>query len=136
MEAVPGQAERDARIARKQSLRREAELRRRRHARRVGAAGFLLAAALPVLLWHDVVTAIASEFRVEWEYLVSGWTPWFLMALGLLCFMRVMWIDHVTRESRFHTTGGSAWMGWGVSLYLLGFLLAVQVAQIAGGFAA
>jgi hypothetical protein len=99
----------------------------------VGATGFLLAAVLPVVLWHDLVRDIAGEFSLDWKYLVSGWTPWALMVLGLLCFIPVGF--HELRDrGRFHRRGTGAWAGWGTTLYLLGFLLATQVAQIADGF--
>ena len=127
-------ARREAYYTQRRSLRREQELRARRRAQRVGALGFLLALALPVLLWHDVVTAIAGEFEIEWTYLVAGWTPWVLMALGMLCFVRVWVVDRRSRNSRFYIPGAAAWFGWGVTLYLLGFALATQVAQIADGF--
>ncbi len=126
-------ARRQAHDLRRRSLRREQELRTRRQARRAGAAGFLAALLVPVLLWHGVVADIASEFEMEWRYLVTGWTPWVLMALGLLCFVRVWLLDRRSRDSRFHVPGGAAWFGWGVTLYLLGFALATQVAQIADG---
>ena len=35
------------------------------------------------------------------------------------------------RDRRFYGPGSAAWVGWGISLYLLGFGLATQVAQIA-----
>ena len=47
------------------------------------------AVAVPAVLWHDTITAIASAFRLEVSYLVMGWTPWVLMALGLACFIPV-----------------------------------------------
>ena len=87
-----------------------------------------------MILWHDVVAAIASEFEIEWTYLVTGWTPWALMALGMLCFVRVWVVDRRSAGNRFYVRGGAAWFGWGVTLYLLGFALATQVAQIADGF--
>lgn len=96
--------------------------------------GFLLAAVLPVLLWHDLVRDIAGEFTLDWTYLVSGWTPWALMTLGLLCFIPVAVHEFRDRDRRFHAPGVGHWVGWGTTLYLLGFLLATQVAQIAGGF--
>jgi hypothetical protein len=34
-------------------------------------------------------------------------------------------------DRRFARRGTNAWAGWGVTLYLLGFALATQVAQIA-----
>jgi hypothetical protein len=100
-----------------------------------GALGFLMALALPVLLWHDVVSRIAQAFRLDAQYLIGGWTPWVLMALGLACLATAAIIDWRQRARRFYGPGGAAWAGWGISLYLLGFALATQVAQIADGFA-
>jgi hypothetical protein len=110
-------------------LQREQAARRR--ARRTGAAGFVLALALPVVLWHHVVAAIASQFHLEARYLITGWAPWALMALGLVCLLIAGAIDWRARERRFYGPGSAAWVGWGLSLYILGFALATQVAQIA-----
>ena len=118
------------------SLRAEAERARRRRARRIGAVGFAAAAALPVVLWHRVVADIAGEFRLDAKYLITGWSPWVLMALGLLCFVPVVLEDWRDRDRRFHHSGTGAWLGWAVTLYLLGFALATQVAQIADGLSA
>jgi len=110
-------------------LRREQAARRR--ARWTGAVGFVGALALPILLWHRVVAAIASEFHLDVRYLIAGWAPWFLMAMGLLCLLVAGVIDWRERERRFYGPGSAAWVGWGLSLYILGFALATQVAQIA-----
>src|SRR5205823_937788 len=37
----------------------------RRQARRVGAAGFVVAAVLPVVLWHRVIADVSSECQHE-----------------------------------------------------------------------
>jgi hypothetical protein len=103
----------------------------RRRARRTGAVGFAAALALPILLWHHVIAAIASEFRLDVRYLVTGWSPWALMAMGLVCLAIAGVIDWRERERRFYGPGSAAWVGWGLSLYILGFALATQVAQIA-----
>jgi len=108
----------------------------RRRARRVGVVGFLAACALPVVLFGRVVGDIASDFRLELDYLVTGWAPWVLMALGLACAIPVALADLRDRERRFHARGTGAWVGWGVTLYLLGFGLATQVAQITDSVAA
>jgi hypothetical protein len=110
-------------------LQREQAARRR--ARRTGAVGFAGALGLPVLLWHGTVAGIASEFHLDARYLIAGWAPWALMALGLLCLAIAGIVDWRTRDRRFYRPGSAAWVGWGVSLYLLGFALATQVAQIA-----
>ena len=113
------------------SLRAEAARARRRRARRAGAIGFAAALALPIVLWHDVIGDIAGEFRLDARYLLTGLTPWVLMALGLCCFVPVVVEDWRDRDRRFYRPGTGAWFGWGITLYLLGFGLATQVAQIA-----
>ena len=115
--------------------RQQREVLARRRARRTGAVGFVAALALPLVLWHHVIGAIASEFRLDLRYLVTGWTPWVLMALGLACLATAGIIEWRGRDGRFYGPTGAAWVGWGVSLYVLGFALATQVAQIADGFA-
>jgi hypothetical protein len=105
-------------------------------ARGAGPVGFVGAAALPVVLWHRVIADIASEFRLEPTYLITGWTCWALMALGLACALPPALERRRDRERRFYHRGTGAWYGWGVTLYLLGFALATQVAQIADGLSA
>jgi hypothetical protein len=102
-----------------------------RRARRTGAVGFVAALALPILLWHRVIAAIAAEFHPDPRYLIAGWAPWTLMALGLVCLLVAGIIDWRERSRRFYSAGSRAWVGWGLSLYILGFALATQVAQIA-----
>jgi hypothetical protein len=111
--------------------RRQREIAARRRARRTGAIGFAAAVALPILLWRHVIAAIASEFHLDARYLVTGWAPWTLMALGLACCLVAAVLDWRNRSRRFYGPTGAAWIGWGTSLYLLGFALATQVAQIA-----
>jgi hypothetical protein len=117
-------------------LRRERDEARRRQAQRVGAAGFVLALALPIVLWHRVIGEIASGFRLEPNYLITGWAPWFLMALGLAFFVPVAISNGRDPEARFYPKARNAYAGWGITLYLLGFALATQVAQIADTFRA
>jgi hypothetical protein len=111
--------------------RRQSEEAARRRARVTGAAGFVAAAVLPIVLWHRTIAAIASQFDLEARYLITGWAPWALMALGLLCLAVAGISDWRTRDRRFYRPGSGALVGWGLSLYLLGFALATQVAQIA-----
>jgi hypothetical protein len=118
------------------SRRLEAERARRRRARQVGAVGFAGAVGLPIVLWHRVIADIAGEFRLDARYLVTGWTPWVLMVLGLCCFIPVVLEDWRDPDRRFYRSGTGAWFGWGITLYLLGFALATQVAQIADGLSA
>jgi hypothetical protein len=111
--------------------RQQSHIAARRRSRRTGALGFVVAAVLPVVLWHHVITAIASEFHLDVRYLITGWAPWVLMLLGLVCLAIAGVIDWRSRDRRFYGPGSAPWVGWGISLYLLGFALATQVAQIA-----
>ena len=112
--------------------RTEKHILSRRRARWVGLVGFLAAAATPALLWHRSITAIASDFRFELEYLVTGWMAYFLIGLGLLFFLPVLISIGRSPESRLYPRSRNAYAGWGVSLYLLGVILASQVAAVTG----
>ncbi|MBA2256077.1 MAG: hypothetical protein H0W05_02595 [Thermoleophilaceae bacterium] len=103
----------------------------RRTARIVGLAGFLCAAALPVVLWHRAIEIIATDFRLELEYLVTGWTAYALIAAGLLFSVPVVLSIGRRPESRLYPRSRQAYAAWGVVLYLLGMVLASQVGQIA-----
>jgi hypothetical protein len=105
----------------------------RRDAQLVGAAGFLAAALLPIALWHRAVSIVASDFRLELEYLVTGWTAYGLIALGLTFLVPVVLSIGRTPESRLYPRSRNAYVAWGLTLYLLGIMLATQVAQIARG---
>jgi hypothetical protein len=104
--------------------------RRGRNAQLVGLAGFGLAAALPALLWHRAIGAIATDFRIELEYLVTGWTGYALIGAGLLFLIPVVVSIGRSPESRLYPRSRNAYAGWGVVLYLLGIALASQVAAV------
>jgi hypothetical protein len=104
--------------------------RDRRKARLVGLAGFIGAAVLPVALWHRAISIIATDFRVEAEYLLTGWTGYILIGLGLLFMAPVVWSIGRRPESRLYPRSRNAYAAWGVCLYLLGIILASQVAAV------
>ena len=101
---------------------------------RVAAAGYLAAGLLPVVLWHDLVADMATGFRLEPSYLVAGWTPWVLLAGGMLFLLPVAVSAGRGSDSRLYPRARNAYAGWGMTLYLLGFILALQVAEVAGSF--
>jgi hypothetical protein len=103
--------------------------RSRRQARRAGALGLLAAVALPWILFNRVILVIASEFRMEADYLV-GWAPWALIVVGLLFLIPVALSAGRDPGSRHYPRARNAYAGWGICLYLLGFALATQVAQL------
>jgi hypothetical protein len=95
----------------------------------IGIIGFASAAALPVLLWHHAIGAVASNFRMDVDYLLTGWLGYALIALGLLLLVPVAWSAGRNPGSRLYPRLRNAYMGWGVSLYLMGFAVAAQVAS-------
>jgi len=105
--------------------------RERRDARLVGLVGFLGALALPIALWHRAIGIIASDFRLDLDYLVMGWTGYGLIGLGLLFFVPVVLSIGRNPEHRLYPRSRNAYAGWGISLYLLGLALASQVAAVA-----
>jgi hypothetical protein len=104
----------------------------RRTARIVGLVGFVLAAALPPIVWHRAIAAVAMDFRLEIPYL-TGWVAYAMIALGLLFFIPVVISIGRRPNSRLYPRARNAYIGWGVSCYVLGVGLATQVAQIAAG---
>ena len=62
----------------------------------------MVAAMLPVALFHNVVADIASEFRVDARYLIAEWSPWLLLACGLLFLAPVAWSAGRDSESRWY----------------------------------
>lgn len=106
----------------------------RRTSQMVGAVGFVMAAVLPVALWHRAIEAIASDFRLELEYLVTGWTAYTLLGLGLLFALPVVLSIGRSPTDRLYPRDRQAYAGWAVTLYILGFALASQVAPLAEPF--
>jgi len=91
------------------------------------------AAALPYALWHRAIAMIAEDFRVDFNYLLTGWLGYGLILLGLAVLIPVLLSIGRHPESRLYPRSRNALLGWGVSLYLLGMAVAVQVAAIADG---
>jgi hypothetical protein len=119
-------------VGQRQSYRVVRERRGRRNARLVGLAGFLGAAALPVILWHRAIVLLATEFRMDLPH-ATGWLGYALIVAGLVFFVPVLVSIGRDPESRLYPRARNAYLGWGVSCYLLGLVLAVQVAAIARG---
>ena len=107
----------------------------RRTARILGWGGLLAALVGPLVVWREAIRAVATDFVWDLDYLIMGWTGYALIAAGLLFMLPVVIsIGHLP-ESRLYPRGRNAYVGWGITLYLLGCAIATQVAQIAAGFA-
>ena len=94
----------------------------------MGLVGFAFAAALPVVLWHRAIGVVASDFRLEVDYLLTGWLGYGLIAGGLLLLLPVAFSEGRRPDTRLYPRSRNAYMGWGMSLYILGFAVAAQVA--------
>jgi hypothetical protein len=94
--------------------------------------GFLCAAALPVVLWHRAIAVVATDFRLELDYLLTGWLGYGLIAGGLLLLVPVVWSAGRRPGTPLYPRWRNVYMGWGTSLYILGFAVAAQVAASVG----
>ena len=83
------------------------------------------------IAWHGVASKLASDFRLHPGYLLSAWTGFGLIALGLICFVPVLLSVGREPDGRLYPHRRAAFVAWGASLYLLGLALSVQVAQMA-----
>ena len=107
----------------------------RRKAKAAGIVGFGAAVALPVVVWHHAIGQLAAAFRPTATYFLTGWTPFCLIALGLICFVPVVYSIGLSSYARAYPRHRNAYAGWGATLYLLGIGLATQVAAITHGLA-
>jgi len=106
----------------------------RRNARLLGWGGFLTALIGPLVVWREPIAAVATDFEFDFQYLVTGWTGYGLIAAGLLFMLPVVVSIGHHPESRWYPRSRNAYIGWGITLYLLGCAIATQVAQITSGF--
>ena len=105
--------------------------------RRVAAlASLAVLSAAPFVVFQHTVSDAATDFRVDFTYLVTGWVPWLLIVVGLLCFVPVVVSMGRSAFSRWSLAPGirHAYETWGAILYLLGVLLLTQTSQVAGAF--
>src|SRR3954451_24510186 len=82
-------------------------------ARAVGALGFAAAMALPLVLFHRAIASVASDFRLEADYLVTGWSAYGLIAAGLLFLLPVVISSGRGPRSRLHPRRRNAYVAWG-----------------------
>ena len=104
-------------------------------AKLAGVLGFLGAVALPIALWHHAIGQLVASFHPSAYYLLTGWTAFGLMLLGLILFVPVVYSIGLSSHSPYYPRRRNAYAGWGITLYLLGVALASQVAAITHGLA-
>ncbi len=105
------------------------ERRARHRAQFLGLLAFAAAAVAPWLLWQRAIEAVAENPRLEFSYL-AGWSGYVLIAAGLLFLVPVVASIGAKPDSRRYPRGRNAYVAWGVVLYLLGLVMAIQVAAV------
>ena len=99
--------------------------------RLLGVAGLVAAAAIPVILFHDLLGKVASTSSRASTGLLTGASGFVLMAAGLVAVTPVVISIGLTPDSRLYPRSRGSLAGWGVSLYLLGTMLLLQIGAIA-----
>lgn len=79
--------------------------------------------AVPLLLWHRVLSDILEVFRPSLVYLAVDLGPWLLIAGGVGFLVPVATSAGLHPESRFYPRARRVYFIWGVVLYLLGCAL-------------
>jgi hypothetical protein len=106
-----------------------------RRGERIAALVALVAAgAVPAFLYRNLLTQVFGNFTLDFGYIAFGASGFTLMALGLLASLPVVLSIGRNPDSRLYPRSRGALAGWGVSLYLLGAVLVVQIAAIASGW--
>ena len=96
-----------------------------------GAFGWLLTLILaPLLLWHRMLSDILRSFHPSLTYLIAELSPWLLLCAGVTFLVPVAISAGRSPESRLYPRGRRAYIAWGTVVYLLGLILAVQVAEV------
>ena len=85
---------------------------------------------LPIALWHRVLSDVLASFHWSFSYAVGELSPWFLLAAGLAFLVPVALSAGRSPESRLYPRARRAYIGWGMVLYLMGFALVIQLAEV------
>jgi hypothetical protein len=92
------------------------------------ALGVLLVLTVaPLALWHRVLRDVLASFHWDVRYAVTELGPWLLLLAGVVFLVPVALSAGLTPESRFYPRGRRAYFVWGVVLYMLGSVLAVEL---------
>jgi hypothetical protein len=92
-----------------------------------GLAGLL---GFPVAVWHQQLGDVLGSFHWNFTYFVSELSPWLLMLAAVAFLVPVAVSAGRTPQSRLYPQARRAYIAWGTVLYLLGCILAVELAEI------
>jgi hypothetical protein len=101
------------------------------HKRFAALLGLIVAGAAPAWLYRDLLGQVLGNFTLDAGYIAFGASGFTLIALGLIAALPVALSVGVNPDSRLYPRSRNALAGWGVSLYLLGMVLVVQIGAIA-----
>ncbi len=93
----------------------------------VGLVALLVA---PVAIWHQVLSDVLASFHWSFNYVATELSPWLLMIAAVAFLVPVAASAGRSPQSRLYPRGRRAYIAWGTSLYLLGCILAIEVAEI------
>ena len=107
---------------------------RRRGERLLALLALICAGAVPGYLYRDLLGQVVANFALDVDYIAFGASGFTLMALGLLVALPVVLSIGRNPDSRLYPRSRGALAGWGVSLYLLGITLVIQIGAIAANW--
>jgi hypothetical protein len=116
------------------SPRAPAQLPSRRRERALCLAGLVAAGVIPVWIFWDLFTHLTASFQPDLEWLLTGAIGFALMFGGLLASVPVVLSIGRTPDHPLYPRSRGSLAGWGVSLYLLGTMLVVQIGTIANNW--
>ncbi len=95
------------------------------------AFGWLIAlAVMPVAIWHRVLGDVFASFHWSLSFLLAELSPWLLLLVGIGFLVPVAVSAGRDPESRLYPRARRAYIAWGTVVYLLGVILALQVAEV------
>ena len=103
----------------------------RRRERLLALVALIAAGAVPAYLYRDLLSDVVGSFTLDVGYIAFGASGFALMTLGLLASLPVVLSIGRNPDSRLYPRSRGALAGWGVSLYLLGIMLVIQIGAIA-----
>jgi hypothetical protein len=108
--------------------------RSRRGERIFAFIALIAAGAVPAFLYQELLGQVVHSFALDAGYIAFGASGFTLMALGLLASLPVVLSIGRNPDSRLYPRSRGALAGWGVSLYLLGIMLVIQIGAISANW--
>jgi hypothetical protein len=90
----------------------------------------LLLLGVPLALGHRVLRDVIASFHWNLSYATAELGPWLLLLAGVVFLVPVALSAGLTPESRLYPRARAAYFVWGVVLYLLGSVLAVELFDV------